>query len=143
MLDKAIIIAAKAHQGQLDKGGKSYILHPLRVMLSCKEEAEQICAVLHDVVEDTTITLGQLKIEGFSKEILEVLDCLTKREGEDYFHYIERVSKNKIACRVKLADLNDNMDLTRITNPTQKDKKRVEKYQQAKEKILDVLLSDK
>lgn len=78
MLNKAIIIAAQAHEGQLDKCGEPYILHPLRVMLKMHTEVERICAVLHDVVEDTNITLEDLRGEGFSEEIIGILDCLTK-----------------------------------------------------------------
>jgi (p)ppGpp synthase/HD superfamily hydrolase len=102
MLDKAINIAAKAHQGQADKGGNPYILHPLRVMFSRKTEIERICAVLHDVIEDTDITLVDLRNEGFSEEVIAAIDALTKRNGESYDDFIERVIKNKIAARVKL-----------------------------------------
>ena len=102
MLDKAINIAAKAHQGQADKGGNPYILHPLRVMFSRKTEIERICAVLHDVIEDTDITLVDLRNEGFSEEVIAAIDALTKRNGESYDDFIQRVIKNKIAARVKL-----------------------------------------
>ena len=87
MLNKAIEIAARAHNGQIDKSGNPYILHPLRVLLNFCEtenEATKICAILHDVVEDAGITLADLKAEGFSDEIITALDCLTKRKGESY-----------------------------------------------------------
>ncbi len=84
MLEKAIRIAAKAHEGQVDKGGKPYILHPLRLMLSRTSQEEMICAVLHDVIEDTDITIDYLKNEGFSEEILSALDALTRRHNETY-----------------------------------------------------------
>ena len=141
MLNKAIEIAAKAHDGQLDKGGRAYILHPLRVMLNCESETAQICAVLHDVVEDTPVTFGDLKDAGFTDEVLAVLDCLTKREGETYDEFIGRILPNETACRVKLADLADNMDLTRIKNPSEKDKARVQKYKRAAERISEALMS--
>lgn len=137
MLDKAIYIAAKAHKGQKDKAGQTYILHPLRVMFSRKDEIERICAVLHDVIEDTDISLEYLREEGFSREILEALDALTKRTNENYDDFIGRVIKNRIACQVKLADLMDNMDLSRISNPSKEDYNRVEKYRKAAERILD------
>lgn len=137
MLNKAIEIANRAHAGQVDKAGRSYILHPLRVMLSLDNEMEMICAVLHDVVEDSDITLEDLRKEGFSEEVIQVLDCLTKREGETYDGFIERVLVNKTARKVKLADLRDNMDLSRIKDPTEKDMKRMKKYQDAAECILN------
>ena len=139
MLNKAIILSARAHEGQVDKGGNPYILHPLRVMMNCEGEAERICALLHDVVEDTDITLEELKRQGFSDEIITALDCLTKRKGESYNAFIERILPNKIACRVKLADLIDNMDLTRIPSPSEEDEERIQKYQRAVDRISDVL----
>ncbi len=139
MLEKAILIAVKAHQGQVDKGGNPYILHPLRVMFSMKNENEKICAVLHDVVEDTNVTLDHLKNEGFSEEVLLALDALTKRKNESYDKFIDRIINNHVACHVKLADLNDNMNLTRIQNPSHKDFERIEKYRKAVDKIKCVL----
>lgn len=139
MLEKAILIAINAHQGQTDKAGESYILHPLRVMFSRKNETERICAVLHDVIEDTDVTLDYLRDEGFSEEVLSSLDALTKRNDEDYNEFIDRVIRNNIACHVKLADLCDNMDLSRIKNPTKKDYQRIEKYRKAANKILNAL----
>jgi len=142
MLNKAIEIAAKAHSGQADKGGNPYILHPLRVMLNfCESENEpvKICAVLHDVIEDTYITFNDLRAEGFSEEIITALDCLTKREGENYDDFISRVLTDKIACIVKIGDLSDNMDLKRIPNPTVKDEERVKKYREAIDRIINAV----
>ncbi|HQA59427.1 MAG TPA: hypothetical protein PK768_00205 [Tepidanaerobacteraceae bacterium] len=101
MLDKAIRIAAKAHEGQMDKAGQPYILHPLRVMFMRRNETERICAVLHDVIEDSDITIEYLRKEGFSEEVLSALDALTKRENENNDDFIGRVIKNKTACKVK------------------------------------------
>lgn len=143
MLEKAIIIATKAHCGQLDKGGQPYILHPLRVMQSCNSDLEKICAVLHDVIEDTNISLDELKEEGFSEEVLVVLDLLTKKDQEDYSTFIDRISKNETACRVKIADLQDNMNLSRIESPSMEDKKRVEKYMDAFERLHSILYPEK
>lgn len=137
MLNKAIEIANRAHGGQVDKAGQPYILHPLRVMLSMENELEMICAVLHDVVEDSDITFSDLRREGFSEEVIQVLNCLTKREGETYDDFIERVLVNKTARRVKLADLRDNMDLSRIKSPTEKDMERMKKYQNAADRIIN------
>ena len=142
MLDKAIRIATVAHEGQKDKAGAAYILHPLRVMMTLSDETERICAVLHDVIEDTDITIEDLWNEGFSKDILTTLEFLSKRENETYDSFIKRILNNKLACKVKLADLNDNMDLSRIPNPSPKDYKRVEKYNKAKEQIKKSLGKD-
>ena len=139
MLSKAIEIAVKAHAGQVDKGGSPYILHPLRVMLKCENETEKICAVLHDVIEDTDITCDYLRAEGFNDEIIAALRCLTKIDGENYNDFIGRVLTNETACRVKLADLADNIDLTRIKNPTEKDEERIKKYNQAIDRISEAL----
>lgn len=139
ILNKAIEIASRAHAGQVDKGGEPYILHPLRVMLSQENELERICAVLHDVIEDSTVTFDDLRNDGFSDEVISVVDCLTKRDGESYDEFITRVLSNEVACRVKLADLCDNMNLTRIKNPTEEDKQRIQKYDKAWERISDAL----
>lgn len=139
MFDKAICIAAIAHKGQVDKAGRPYILHPLRVMFMRRDETERICAVLHDVIEDSDITIEYLRKEGFSEAVLCALDALTKRENENYDDFIGRVIENKIACKVKLADLSDNMDLSRISNPTQDDYLRIEKYRKAAGRIFEAL----
>lgn len=138
-LDKAILIATTAHQGQVDKAGAPYILHSLRVMFACRTEDEQICAILHDVIEDTDVTLDDLRVAGFKKEILDALNALTKRKNETYDDFIGRIIKNLLACHVKLADLSDNMDLSRILSPVEEDYQRVEKYHRATDKILDAL----
>ena len=114
MLNKALNIAYKAHLGQLDKAGAPYILHPMRVALHCQTENEKIAALLHDVIEDTPVTLEDLKNEGFSDEVLAALKCLTMMEGEDYKTFVQRVATNPLAIRVKIQDLKDNMDLSRL-----------------------------
>ncbi len=130
-LERAIEIAVTAHKGQKEKSGAPYILHPLRVMLSVESEEERIVGVLHDVVEDTPWTFDQLRDEGFSEAILAALDTVTIRENEDYSTFISRSADNVIGRRVKIADLRDNMDLSRIPQPTEKDHKRMEKYTKA------------
>ena len=115
----------------MDKAGDPYILHPLRVMMQMKTLQARVAAVLHDVVEDTDWTLEALAREGFSSTILEALDHLTWRPDEKYGDYIERAGQNTLARKVKLADLKDNMDLTRIAAPVSKDFERVKKYHQA------------
>ena len=135
-LERAIELAVEHHKGQVDKAGEPYILHPLRLMMSVDKDDEKIVAVMHDIVEDTDITLDDLRNEGFSKQVVSAIECVTKREGEDYDSFIERISLNPLATKVKLADLEDNMDLSRLSDVTEKDLERVEKYKKAKEKLL-------
>lgn len=130
-LERAITIAATAHAGQLDKTGACYILHPLRMMMRLDERDAKIVAVLHDVVEDTEWTFEALAREGFSTEVLRALDCVTKREGEDYQAFVQRSASNPLARRVKLMDLEDNMNLLRLSQVTAKDLERLQKYHQA------------
>lgn len=130
-LERAIAIAAEAHAGQVDKAGAPYILHPLRVMLRLDTPEGRITAVLHDVIEDTAWTVARLRAEGFSEEVLEALDSVTHRPGESYDSYIARSGAHPIGRLVKLADLADNLDLSRIANPTEHDLARLEKYRQA------------
>lgn len=137
-LGRAIAIAAQAHQEQRDKAGAPYILHPLRMMAQLHSEAERIVAVLHDLIEDTDWTLDQLCAEGFSDDVLAAIDCLTKRDDESYDAFIERASRNELARRVKLADLEDNMDLRRIAEVSDKDLERLRKYHQARQALLAV-----
>lgn len=131
MLEKAIQLAVDAHQGQVDKAGVPYILHPLRMMLRMITPAEMMAAVLHDVVEDTPWTPEGLRDEGFSDDVLEAVSCLTRRDDETYQAFIERAAPNMLARRVKLADLEDNMDLRRLTTITEKDQARLQRYQKA------------
>ena len=129
-LERAIEIAAKAHAGQTDKAGQPYILHPLRVMMAVSGAEEKIVAVLHDVVEDTSVALLDLKTEGFSDRVLNAVFALTKTTGEARINAAKRASRDPIARAVKIADVSDNMDLKRIANPTEKDLARVEEYRQ-------------
>lgn len=137
LLEAAIKIALEAHSGQLDKAGQPYVLHPLRVMLSLSDEKDRIVGVLHDVIEDTSITYDYLIANGFEgqREILEALKSVTRKEDETYEEFIERVALNPIGKIVKLADLQDNMNLSRIPNPTTKDFERLKKYEKAKEML--------
>jgi (p)ppGpp synthase/HD superfamily hydrolase len=118
-LEDAIALAASAHRSQLDKGGQPYILHPLRVMLRQQDETARIVAVLHDVVEDTSVTLIGLREAGYGEEVCEAIDCLTRRHGEDYDGMLSRVETNPTARRVKLADLEDNMDPRRLESTSE------------------------
>ena len=131
-LSRAIEIAVFAHKGQKDKSGAEYILHPLRVMERGKTEVEKICGVLHDVVEDSDWTFETLENEGFSAEVISVLQCVTKNsEDEDYDKFIGRIIQNPIAVRVKINDLLDNMDVTRLKELNEWDLQRLNKYLKA------------
>ncbi len=135
-LNRAIEIAVQAHAGQVDKAGAPYILHPLRVMMRMETPETMMAAVLHDVVEDTDWTLEALKQEGFSPKVLDAVEHLTWRPEEEYEDFLERVTQNSMACAIKVADLEDNMDLTRIEKPGQKDFDRVKKYHKARKNLL-------
>lgn len=128
-LARAISIANIAHASQKDLGGEPYILHPLRIMLQCQTECLRIVAVLHDVVEDSArFTLAVLKARGFETHVLEAIQCLTKIKNEPIDSYMLRILSNPLASQIKKLDLKDNMNISRIPNPTPKDFSRLEKY---------------
>lgn len=134
-LEDAIALAAQKHKGQIDKAGAPYILHPLRVMhflgASASEE-ERIVAVMHDVPEDCGVTFEELASLGYSPQVLAALELVTRRANESYQAFIERLSPSALARRVKLCDLRDNMDLSRIAQVTEHDRERIEKYERAR-----------
>jgi (p)ppGpp synthase/HD superfamily hydrolase len=136
-LERAIEIAARAHAGQVDKAGQPYILHPLRLMLAVTTPHERMAAVLHDVVEDTPITLDDLKSEGFPLEVLEAVSALTKTKGESRLAAAKRAANHPIARVVKLADVTDNLDIRRIPLPTEQDHARLNEYEQVKALLLE------
>ena len=127
----ALDIATAAHAGQFDKGGKPYIDHPKKIAQEFKDTTMYIVALLHDVVEDTGITLKELRGYGFSGAVCAAIDAITKRQSENYNDYLNRVKENNIARAVKIVDLKHNSDLSRITEPTKNDYLRAEKYKQA------------
>ena len=135
-LEKAIEIAARAHAGQTDKAGQPYILHPLRVMLAVEGPERRMAAVLHDTVEDTDMTLDDLRSAGFAEDVILAVDALTKRDGETRLDAARRAVRNPIARAVKLADVADNMDLSRIIDPSDKDLARIEEYTAVRELLL-------
>lgn len=135
-LEDAIVFATAAHDGQKDKGGQPYILHPLAVMLTMDTDEERIVAVLHDVVEDTPMTLEH--IDGWGSAVRDAVDCLTRREGESYDTFIERVATNPVARRVKIVDLQHNMQISRLVKVTKKDVARLDKYAKARAYLLGV-----
>lgn len=141
-LEKALDIAYKAHKGQVDKSGHLYILHPLRVMLKQKSDKYRIVAILHDIVEDTYVTLYDLTNMDFSKDIVDAVDAITRREGETVKKYYQRVMANEIAIKVKIADLEDNLDITRLLTVKDKDLKRVHMYHQYWKKLKTMVYDD-
>lgn len=131
LIRKAMIMAFNAHNGQLDKGSVPYIYHPIHVAEKMPDEATTCVALLHDVVEDTALTLKDIEKAGFSTEVITAISIMTHKRGMPYMDYIKIVKKNPMARIVKLADLEHNCDLSRLPVVTEKDHKRVEKYQKA------------
>ncbi|MBK6324500.1 MAG: HD domain-containing protein [Chloroflexi bacterium] len=130
-LDTALAIAIQAHAGQVDKAGQPYILHPLRLMFQMATEEEMITAVLHDVVEDSDVTLDALRQAGFSEKVITAVAAVSRQDDETYEEFIRRLRPNALAAKVKLADLTDNMDARRLKTITPKDLARIEKYHHA------------
>ena len=131
MTKKALCIAYKAHEGQVDKTGIPYIFHPFHLAESMTDENSTIVALLHDVIEDTDWTIDDLEKEGFNEDILTALKLMTHNPAEPYMDYISRLSTCPVARQVKLADLYHNSDQTRVENPDEKMLKRWEKYDRA------------
>ena len=139
-LEQAISIASLTHTGQVDKAGEPYILHPLRVMMKLKDEKQRIVAVLHDVIDDTDLTIQDLSDQGLDYELVKIILTLTRRKDETYDEYLNRICFDEFAIKIKLADLEDNMDMSRIKKPTGKDHERVEKYGKARERLMNALV---
>ncbi|MFC7177900.1 HD domain-containing protein [Halosegnis marinus] len=135
-LERAIEIAVDAYAGQTDKAGMTYIRHPLRVMEAVETERERVVAVLHDVVEDANYTLDEIET-AFDAEIREAVDALTKRDGESYQEFIARTATNSLARQVKIADIEDNMDLTRLAELDQAVLDKQAEYHQALRTLLE------
>ena len=135
LVNKAIDIAYDAHHGQKDKAGRPYFLHPVIVAQSMDTEAETCVALLHDVVEDTDVTVADLR-EIFPAEITDAVDVLTHKPGISYEDYVRGIKANPIARKVKLADLAHNMDTTRM--PDSGYDTRMKKYERAREILSEV-----
>lgn len=129
--DKALKIATQAHKGQKDLAGVDYIKHPKKVASFLNSDEEKAVAYLHDVLEDTYITEKDLLQMGIPNDIIIAVKVLTKEKCEPYTKYIERIKENKLACKVKIADLKHNMDLSRIPKPSKIDYERLKKYKRA------------
>lgn len=131
LYDLALQIATKAHEGQKDKSGYEYIMHPIRVAERCKDTRAKIVALLHDTIEDTFVTKDYLREQGFPDEIIEGVLSVTKREGESYDEFVRRAAENPLGKEVKKADLEDNMDIRRLKELTDEDVGRLRKYLRA------------
>ena len=130
---KAIKVAFDAHAGQLDRSGMPYILHPIHLAEQMKDEDTCVAALLHDVIEDTDITIEELRGYGFTEEQLEAVRLLTHLEGVEYLDYVRNLKDNPIARAVKIEDLKHNSDATRMDSLSEDDEKRFEKYRMAME----------
>lgn len=128
LIEQSLKIALKAHAGQKDKAGSPYVLHPIRMMLKMDSEIGMSAALLHDVLEDSSLKAEDLRKEGIPPEVVEAVLCLTRQENEPYEDFIERAAKNPIARKVKKADLEDNIDLLRLREIRDRDVERLKKY---------------
>lgn len=131
MTKKALKLCFEAHKEQVDKTGLPYVFHPFHLAEQMDDEASTVCALLHDVIEDTPITLSDLEKMGFPTEVLEALSLLTHDENVPYMDYVRSISANPIATRVKIADLTHNSDLTRLDTVDEWAERRNEKYREA------------
>jgi (p)ppGpp synthase/HD superfamily hydrolase len=131
LIEQSLRIALRAYGGKIDKAGREYIHHPLRVMAKMKTDQEMAVALLHDVIEDSDIGAEQLLAEGIPAEVVEAVLFLTKTDGEDYPTFVARVKRNELAKRVKIADIEDNINVLRLTALTEPDLDRVRKYHAA------------
>lgn len=131
MTKKALKVSFAAHKNQVDKTGMPYVYHPFHLAEQMKDEETTIAALLHDVAEDTEMTVDDLRAMGFSESVCDALRLLTHDKNVPYLDYVALIKENPIAKAVKLADLRHNSDLTRLDTVTEKDLQRVEKYQAA------------
>ena len=131
MTKKALKLCFEAHKDQIDKSGMPYVFHPFHLAEQMKDEATTIVALLHDVVEDTDITIDDLLNMGFSQEVLEAIALMTHDPDVPYMDYVAQIKTNPIAKAVKLADLKHNSDMTRLDSITPYDKERAKKYKRA------------
>ncbi|MBO4667966.1 MAG: GTP pyrophosphokinase [Bacilli bacterium] len=142
LIYKSLEIVTRVFSDKTDKGGFPYVIHLLKVYSGVSEYIEKVCALLHDIIEDTDVSYDDLRKVGYSEEIIDILTILTKLKGEDHRDYINRIisSNNYHAMNIKLADLRHNMDSGRIKNPTPNDYERITKrYEPAYEKISNKL----
>ena len=144
-MEDALLLAVEVHRGQRDKYGAPYILHPLRVMAQVEDTTEKMVAILHDVLEDSDLTPKDLREAGYPPAVVQAVDQLTKRPGEAYERYIQRLRLHPLARRVKLADLRDNMDVRRLPAEAWSDQEmaRLQRYRRAWETLTNAEKSDR
>lgn len=128
IIEKSLSIALEAHTGQVDRAGEPYILHPLRVMAKMTTDLEKATALLHDVIEDSSHTRETLEKAGIPHIVIDAVGVLTRAPGQAYSEYITALMWNVTARAVKIADLEDNMNVLRLGGLTNSDLRRVEKY---------------
>jgi len=128
---KALKLCFEAHKNQTDKSGLPYVFHPFHVAEQMTDEKTTIVALLHDVIEDTSYTLQDLRNQGFDEDVLSALELMTHDKNEPYMDYVAKIKGNVIAKTVKLADLSHNSDLTRLDEINEAALNRVEKYKTA------------
>lgn len=128
LIEKSLEIALRAYAGQKDKAGRTYILHPLRLMNQMGSEEEMAVALLHDAIEDSDMTAEELLNQGIPKSVVDAVRCLTRRTGETYDDFITRVSQNALALKIKMADIEDNMNILRLNRLTENDLRRMARY---------------
>ena len=131
LIESALHRALNAYAGKTDKGGKAYILHPLRLMSKLDDPISQCVALLHDVIEDSPTTADDLRQDGFPESVVDAVVALTRLEGETYEAFIERLLVNPLARKIKLLDIEDNMNLLRLKSVSPKDFDRIAKYHSA------------
>lgn len=129
-------LATNAHEGQTDKAGLPYITHPERVASRLESPELQVIGWLHDTVEDTSLTLAEIRAQ-LGPETAAAVDAISRRGGEKWSDYLERVAANPMAREVKISDLIDNSNLGRIPHVTLKDVERQKKYNKALKKLLE------
>jgi hypothetical protein len=135
IIEISLAVALEAYRGQVDKAGEPYILHPMRVMAKMDTNEERAVALLHDVIEDSDYTADMLLDAGIPQAAVQAVEALTKLDGETYEGFIERLKGNPLASRVKVADIEDNINVLRLDEVTEKDLNRVEKYHRAWKKL--------
>lgn len=131
LMIRAVGLSSEKHYGQTDKGGEPYMGHVARVAEHCETDTQRMVGLLHDLLEHTDVTKQQLLDEGFPEPVVEAVDAISRREGEDYEQYVRRLGPNALARRVKIAELIDNMDLLRLKMLNDDDCRRLMKYHQA------------
>ncbi len=136
-LEDAVGLALSAHKGQRDKVGQPYILHPLRVMMAVKGELAQMAAVLHDVVEDSDVSFEDLRRFGYDEELIGIVELLTRRDDESYTEFVARAAGHPVARAVKLADIEDNMDVRRLPTLGETELARLQRYRDAWRMLMD------